>query len=64
MDDVIGPFATRLLDDLKTGGSEGWEYMKNFDQYYIRLARICSSSIYRVQVLVYPTSLSTDVVNW
>ncbi|KIK36101.1 hypothetical protein CY34DRAFT_16609 [Suillus luteus UH-Slu-Lm8-n1] len=49
MDDVIGPFATRLLDDLKTGGSEGWEYMKNFDQYstraYMQLKYIPSPSL-------------------
>lgn len=63
MDDVIGPFATRLLDDLKTGGSEGWEYMKSFDQYstraYMQLKYIPSPS------LGLPNkSLSTDVVNW
>ncbi|KAG2336933.1 hypothetical protein BDR05DRAFT_80702 [Suillus weaverae] len=63
MDDVIGPFATRLLDDLKTGGSEGWKYMKSFDQYstraYMQLKYIPSPSLGLPN-----TSLSTDVVNW
>ncbi|KAG2029886.1 hypothetical protein BDR03DRAFT_936773 [Suillus americanus] len=63
MDDVIGPFATRLLDDLKTGGTDGWEFMKNFDHYstraYMQLKYIPSPS------LGLPNkSLSTDVVNW
>ncbi|KAG1817807.1 hypothetical protein DFJ58DRAFT_833334 [Suillus subalutaceus] len=63
MDDVIGPFATRLLDDLKTGGSEGWKYMRSFDHYstraYMQLKYIPSPS------LGLPNkSLSTDVVNW
>ncbi|KAG1808022.1 uncharacterized protein BJ212DRAFT_1303210 [Suillus subaureus] len=63
MDDVIGPFATRLLDDLKTGGSEGWKYMMNFDHYstcaYMQLKYIPSPS------LGLPNkSLLTDVVNW
>ncbi|KAG1849194.1 hypothetical protein F4604DRAFT_1907473 [Suillus subluteus] len=63
MDDVIGPFATRLLDDLKTGGSEGWKYMRSFDHYstraYMQLKYIPCPS------LGLPNkSLSTDVVNW
>ncbi|KAG1769110.1 hypothetical protein EV702DRAFT_1189117 [Suillus placidus] len=63
MDDVIGPFATRLLDDLKTGGSEGWKYMKSFDHYstraYMQLKYIPSPSLGLPN-----NSLSTDVVNW
>ncbi|KAG1751233.1 hypothetical protein EDB19DRAFT_1676233 [Suillus lakei] len=63
MDDVIGPFATRLLDDLNTGGSEGWKYMQSFDHYstraYMQLKYIPSPS------LGLPNeSLPTDVVNW
>ncbi|KAG1804309.1 toxophallin, partial [Suillus subaureus] len=63
MDDVIGPFATLLLDDLKTGGSEGWQYMKNFDQHsthtYMQFKYISSPS------LGLPNkSLLTDVVDW
>lgn len=63
VDDVIAPFATRLLQDLEDGGSVGWEYMKSFDQYstraYMSLKYIPSPS------LGLPNKpLPTDVVNW
>ena len=63
VDDVIDPFATRLLEDLKTGGNEGWEYMKKFDKHstrsYMALEYKPTGS------LGLPDKpLPTDVINW
>ena len=62
-DDVIAPFATRLLDDLKNQTTSGWEYMQKFDKYstraYMTLAYRPSPK------LGLPDApLPTDVVNW
>ncbi|KAF9457573.1 hypothetical protein BDZ94DRAFT_1272826, partial [Collybia nuda] len=63
VDDVITPFASRLLDDLDNGGTSGWEYMKSFDKYstraYMSLKYKPSPSL-----LLPDQSLPTDVVNW
>ena len=63
VDDVIAPFATRLLDDLNNGTSTGWEYMKKFDLYS---TRAYMSILYRPSAkLGLPDQpLPVDVVNW
>ena len=62
-DDVIDPFASRILDDLENGGSEGLEYLKTFDHYstrtYMSLKYTPSASLNLPN-----TPLPTDVVNW
>ncbi|KAF9466955.1 hypothetical protein BDZ94DRAFT_1305819 [Collybia nuda] len=63
VNDVIAPFAIRLLDDLKNGGSEGWKCMKSFDQYSTRA--YMSLKYKPSKNLGIPLKpLPTDVVNW
>ncbi|TDL14703.1 amine oxidase [Rickenella mellea] len=62
-DDVINPFATRLLDDLKNGTSDGWTYMQSFDKYSTRA--FMSLHYKPSPSLGLPDKcLPTDVVNW
>ena len=63
MDDVIAPFATRLLDDLQNNTDDGWKYMMEFDHYSMRAYM---SITYRPDSkLGLPDApLPTDVVNW
>lgn len=62
-DDVIEPFALRLLDDLKNHTTTGWEYMKLFDAYS---TRAYMAILYRPSPkLNLPNKpLPTDVINW
>ncbi len=62
-DDVIAPFATRLLDDLEYKTNDGWEYMKQFDLYS---TRSYMSIQYRPspELNLPARPLPTDVVNW
>ncbi|KAH7922347.1 amine oxidase [Leucogyrophana mollusca] len=62
-DDVLDPFATRLLNDLKEGTSDGWKYLMTFENYstraYMSLKYVPSA------ILSLPERpLSADVVNW
>ncbi|KZV60672.1 FAD/NAD(P)-binding domain-containing protein [Peniophora sp. CONT] len=66
--DVIEPFATRILDDLKTGKHAGWDYLSTYDRYS---ARAYMSTVYRPSASLragYPSlpdePLSNDMVNW
>ena len=64
VNDVIAPFATLLLDDLKTPGkTDGWEYLMKYDNYstraYMALAYTPSDSLN-----IPKKPLSTDVINW
>jgi len=69
VDDVIDPFATRLLEDLKkdfdfdVAGSPGWKYMQSFDLYstraYMSIKYTPSPSLNLPE-----KPLPTDVVNW
>lgn len=64
-DDVIEPFATRLLEDLANGTHSGWDYLMSFDHYS---TRAYMSTEYRpsdkLPVKLPDKALSTDVVNW
>jgi hypothetical protein len=62
-DDVISPFATRLLKDLEDGGSAGWEYMKAFDLYSTR-AYMSLKYTPSAGLNIPKEPLPTDVVNW
>ncbi|KZV68887.1 amine oxidase [Peniophora sp. CONT] len=63
MNDVVRPFATRLLDDLANHTTTGWEYMKKYDKYS---TRAYLSTVYRPsEDLGLPdASLSVDVIDW
>lgn len=63
VDDVIGPYAEGLLNDLKTGSTTGWEAMKAVDEYS---TRAYMSTKYRPsRALGLPDApLPNDVVNW
>ncbi|KZV71074.1 hypothetical protein PENSPDRAFT_684941 [Peniophora sp. CONT] len=63
MDDAIGPFATRLLDDLANHTTTGWEYMRKYGKYSMR---VYLSTVYRPsEDLGLPdASLPVDVVDW
>jgi len=62
-DDVIAPFATGLLEDLKNHDTAGWKYMQGFDKYstraYMSLKYQPSASLN-----IPKEPLPTDVVNW
>ena len=63
-DDVVAPFITRLLDDMKTPGKmDGWEYLMKYDKYstraYMALAYTPSDSLN-----IPKEPLPTDVINW
>ena len=62
-DDVIAPFAIRLLDDLKNGGSDGWNHMRKFDLHstrsYMALQYTPSNNIN-----IPKKPLPNDVINW
>ncbi|KAF8596137.1 amine oxidase [Ceratobasidium sp. AG-I] len=62
-DDIISPFATRLLDDLKNGGSDGWKYMKEFDLHSTRsyMALRYTPSL---DLNIPKNPLPNDVINW
>ncbi|KAK2462142.1 hypothetical protein APHAL10511_005840 [Amanita phalloides] len=67
-DDVITPFATRLLDDLKTGGQDGWNYLMKYDKYstraYMALAYQPSDELLAKYPQLPRSPLPTDVINW
>jgi monoamine oxidase len=69
IDDVINPFATRLLEDLKqnfdfdVSESPGWKYMQSFDLYSIRAYMSIKYSP-SPSLNIPDKPLPTDVVNW
>ena len=62
-DDVIAPFATRLLEDLQNGGTSGWKYMQSFDKYSTR-AYMSLKYLPSPNLNLPNKPLPTDVVNW
>jgi hypothetical protein len=62
-DDVIGPFAIRLLEDVSHGTTTGWHHMQKFDAYstrsYMNIRYQPSESLN-----LPPGPLPTDVINW
>lgn len=64
VNDVIHPFASRLLEDLKVPGeSKGWKYLMKFDHYSTR-AYMSLKYLPSKRLDIPDKSLSTDVVNW
>ncbi|KAI0027421.1 amine oxidase, partial [Vararia minispora EC-137] len=63
VDNVIEPFASRLLEDLEKGGKKGWEYMIQRDHLS---TRAYMSGEYRPSATlpIPKTALSVDVINW
>ncbi|KAK2462139.1 hypothetical protein APHAL10511_005837 [Amanita phalloides] len=61
--DVLEPFATRLLEDIKTGKTDGWDHLMKYDKYslrsYMGIAYTPSDSID-----IPKEPLSTDIINW
>ncbi|KAK2462138.1 hypothetical protein APHAL10511_005836 [Amanita phalloides] len=61
--DVLEPFATGLLQDMKTGKTDGWDHLMKYDKYsyrsYMGIAYTPSDSIG-----IPKEPLSTDVINW
>ena len=57
-DNVIAPFASRLLEDLKNDETAGWKYMKDFDNYS---TRTYMSLKYQPQALIYRISHSQQI---
>jgi hypothetical protein len=63
VDDVIGPFAKGLLDDLKNNTKDGWIEMMRKDSYSTR-SYMCHAYQPNPDLNIPQTSLPTDVVNW
>jgi hypothetical protein len=59
--DALAPFVDKILQDLKTGGDEGWNYLMKFDKYSFRAYL---SLAYKPTISIPPEPLPTDVVNW
>lgn len=63
VDDVIYPFAYGILQDLKLGTTDGWDYMMLFDKYSTRA--YMSITYQPTAALQLPSGpLPSDVVNW
>jgi hypothetical protein len=61
--DIIKPFALRLLDDLKYNTKKGWEYMMDFDKYSTR-AYMAVQYRPSSELAIPDAPLPTDVINW
>ena len=68
IDDLVGPFASRIHTDLENSTANGgWEYLMSFDQYsaraYMHTLYRPSTSLQR-EFDIPNKPLSVDVVNW
>jgi hypothetical protein len=71
VDDVISPFAIKLLDDIAkiekgTDSTEGWDYLMKYDAYstraYMAIAYKPSKELIKLGMPDGP--LPTDIINW
>ena len=62
-DDVIAPYATALLDDLKNNTKTGWEKMKSVDDHSTR-SYMTFKYEPSADLGIQKKPLPTDVVNW
>ncbi|EJD00156.1 FAD/NAD-binding domain-containing protein [Fomitiporia mediterranea MF3/22] len=65
VDNVVGPFANALADDVTNGGDEGWKLMMQYDVYSTRAYMAGNRSdtkpeLDKLQMMPYPLG----VVNW